>query len=566
MNPLGAIAKARIRTQAHALTSIRRESRLKVAFVSTALVALWLGAFALARLGLGWLDRSGAEASRGSAVALAPLLVPRLFGAFAFVLLAMLTLSSLLLALGLLYRSAETTQLLTAPVGAGSICLVRLADVAFFSSWSSAYLGSPVLLAYGLQVGARWTFYPACVALFVPFVLIPAGLGMLAALLLVRTAAGLPRVVLAAAGAALVIAMLLVVRARPVASASGDDMDLAAIAELSAKAQSAFLPSAWLADGVFAAARADVGRIGRELAELSGVALLLAWSAAEAGRRCLHQGWSSLAGRDRRRRFSRPRGGSRLARLISPLPEPHRSLALKDIRGFSRDFSQWSQAALFFGVLALVLANLKTASIGYSQPAWQQWITVLDAVAGLLVLATFTTRFVFPLVSLEGRRFWILGIAPLPIATIVRQKFWLSVVFSAGVTVALTALSGARLRLAPAAFAITILTASAASLALSGLAVGLGSLYPNFTAESPARIVSGTGGTLTFIASAGYIVIVAAAEALLLRWQGLDGTSGRQGIEALVAFMAGAAIVAATGIAAVLPLRLGIANLERAEF
>ena len=30
------------------------------------------------------------------------------------------------------------------------------------------------------------------------------------------------------------------------------------------------------------------------------------------------------------------------------------------------------------------------------------------AVVGLL-LSTFTTRFVFPMISLEGRRFWILG-------------------------------------------------------------------------------------------------------------------------------------------------------------
>ena len=33
------------------------------------------------------------------------------------------------------------------------------------------------------------------------------------------------------------------------------------------------------------------------------------------------------------------------------------------------------------------------------------------SVVGLL-LSTFTTRFIFPMISLEGRRFWILGLLP----------------------------------------------------------------------------------------------------------------------------------------------------------
>jgi ABC-2 type transport system permease protein len=182
---------------------------------------------------------------------------------------------------------------------------------------------------------------------------------------------------------------------------------------------------------------------------------------------------------------------------------------------------------------------------------------MLNTVACLLVLATLTTRFVFPLVSLEGRRFWILGLAPLRIATIVRQKFWLAVVFSAGVTVSLTAASSWRLRLAPVPFVITVLTVCAASFALSGLAVGLGSLYPDFTADSPARIVSGTGGTLTFLVSLVYITVVAGAETYVLRWRDVSPWS---------AAAAAAAIAIVSLAATTIPLRLGVANLERSDF
>jgi ABC-2 type transport system permease protein len=262
-----------------------------------------------------------------------------------------------------------------------------------------------------------------------------------------------------------------------------------------------------------------------------------------------------------------PRRGRRggLARAARLLPEPLRSLTAKDVRTFCRDFSQWSQAALFFGVLAVYVANLRAASLGFSIAFWQQWVTMLNTVACLLVLATLTTRFVFPLISLEGRRFWILRLAPLRLATLVRQKFWLSVAFSLTVTVALIAVSGWRLHLPGLVFTITVTTVAAASFALSGLAVGLGSLFPDFAADTPARVVSGTGGTLTFIVSLAYIVLIAAAEAALLRWASLAPTAGRHAVPTWLALLAIATIAVSSAAATVLPLRLGIASLERAE-
>jgi len=165
-------------------------------------------------------------------------------------------------------------------------------------------------------------------------------------------------------------------------------------------------------------------------------------------------------------------------------------------------------------------------------------------------------------VSLEGRRFWVLGQAPVSRRLLVAQKFWLSVAFSAAITVALTALSGWRLGLPLLPFATSLLTVVAASFALSGLAVGLGSLYPNFAEESPARIVSGLGGTLTFILSAAYVVLAAAAETFVLTWHRLAGRAGRGAwaVAAVVALALGVTVVTT-----LVPLALGARNLERLE-
>ena len=45
------------------------------------------------------------------------------------------------------------------------------------------------------------------------------------------------------------------------------------------------------------------------------------------------------------------------------------------------------------------------------------------AVVGL-ILSTFTTRFIYPMISLEGHCFWILGLLPIERDTILWSKFW----------------------------------------------------------------------------------------------------------------------------------------------
>ena len=156
-------------------------------------------------------------------------------------------------------------------------------------------------------------------------------------------------------------------------------------------------------------------------------------------------------------------------------------LTVKDIEAVSaREPAQWSQFLIFFGMLLLYIAGMRRDKheehVGADLAGAGSRSSTL--VASLLVLATLTTRFVFPLVSLEGRRFWILGQAPVSRRLLVTQKFWLSVVFSAGITLGLALLSGWRLNLPLVPFAFSVFTVCSASVALSGLAVRLGSSLP----------------------------------------------------------------------------------------
>ena len=97
----------------------------------------------------------------------------------------------------------------------------------------------------------------------------------------------------------------------------------------------------------------------------------------------------------------------------SPLLSPQmRLLIVKDLRLFRRDPVQWSQFMIFFGLLGLYFANIRRFSYDVNYTAWVNMISFLNLAVVGLILSTFTTRFIFPMLSLEGRRFWILGMLP----------------------------------------------------------------------------------------------------------------------------------------------------------
>ncbi len=565
MSALAAVLLADMRATVNAVAAVRRESKLKVAFVSTSIVLLWLAGFAIARAGLAALDRLGVGLLGSTDLSLVELLIPRVLSLFTLVLFVLLILSNALLAHATLYRSKHTAMLLLAPMTFRSLVLSRLAGIVTFSSWSSAYLGSPVVLAYGLVRHAPWNFYLEAALLFVPFVVIPAALGTILALALVRLLPRVPRAALATGALVVLVAVFSFFRAQVRNPQFREVVDLSAALRLTAQADSPFLPSFWLADGIVAGARGASGEAAFEFLLLLANALLLCWVAGEAAQRVFHPGWSALASASHAARRAARTGGDALVRLLRPVRGPARWLTVKDIRHFLREPAQWSQFLIFFGMLLLYIAGMRTGAKSIPGPMWQSWITLLNSVASLLVLATLTTRFVFPLISLEGRRFWILGQAPVSRRLVVAQKFWLSVAFSAGITLSLSALSGWRLHLPALPFAYSLFTVLAASFALSGLAVGLGSLYPNLAEENPARIVSGLGGTLTFILSAVYVVFAAGTETVVLSGHRLAAHAGAaRGRPWLVpaVLVVTLAITAATTL---VPLLLGARNLERLE-
>ena len=186
------------------------------------------------------------------------------------------------------------------------------------------------------------------------------------------------------------------------------------------------------------------------------------------------------------------------------IPRDVRLLLVKDFRLFRRDPLQWSQFLIFFGLLALYFVNIRRFSYNQTYSAMIGFLNL--AVVGL-ILSTFTTRFIFPMISLEGRRLWILGLMPIRRDAILWSKFLFAAVGSLVPCTTLVLISDLMLQIKLEVILIHQLSCVVLCLGLSAIAVGLGAKMPDLRAHSPSKIAAGFGGTLNLVVSAAYIVI-----------------------------------------------------------
>jgi ABC-2 type transport system permease protein len=238
---------------------------------------------------------------------------------------------------------------------------------------------------------------------------------------------------------------------------------------------------------------------------------------------------------------------------------PTQALLWKDALVFTRDPAQLSQFFLFFLLLTVYVVSLLRIPHDLFGLGWRLLLYFGNLGAVSLILSSLTSRFLFPLPSLEGRSFWVVGLAPVERDFLLRQKVYAGAIPIVSIGAVAAAASGLFLGfdgwlLAGAIFDVVLI-----GWCLTALAAGFGAAYPNINEDNPARIAIGLGGTLNFFASAATIVAVLAIEGSPYLIFHL-----RPPTDAVAAAHAGAlAFAVVTGS---LALRLGRRALRRMEF
>ena len=493
---------------------------------------------------------------------------------FDFMFLAltiMLTFSTSIILYSSLFSSPESWFLLAGPVPEEEIFAYKFQGAVAFSSWAFVLLGSPILIAYGLEIesGAPWYFYALMPLFFLGFVLLPGALGALGALLLVNF---LPRHRHQILGiiAALVFGLSVWWGFSILKEAGQTQFGTRAwfdnlIGEVTA-VRERLVPVQWISLGLMAAAVGEPDTMVYYLALVWSNGLMLYLGTVWLARKLFRRGFNGVAtGGTLRKRYGGGWLDNALGRLVFFLDRQTRLLIIKDFRTFRRDPAQWLQVLIFLGLGVLYFSNMRRFYEKDIGRPFQNGISLLTLTATGFLMCAYSGRFIFPMLSLEGRKFWILGLLPLDRGRLIWGKFAFSATGCLVFAEFLVLFSDWMLGMTWTILIVHALAVAVLALGLSGLSIVLGACLPNFRESDPSKIAVGFGGTLNLVAGLFFLIAVICAMAAPFHLVLASHDPEQAGFPwwawlGVVAGMAGGAA------AVILPLRAGARNLRGMEF
>jgi ABC-2 type transport system permease protein len=552
--------------------------RLKTVRSTSSLLATSIGLFVVAYLTLSFLLFWRGLQFLNNFPALGEVLMERLFYLLFVFLLILLVFSNLVIGYTNFFRNRETSYLTSLPISSQTIFRWKFLESALLASWAFLFLIAPLLAAYGLIRGAPWHFYVMTVVALGMFIVLPGVAGAYVALMLARYLDRRAFQVVAVAATLVILpALALWFRPETLTDTSTDTRVLATLDKLLTRTHFSewpWLPSYWLSTSVLQWAEGALTAAGFFLLVLLSHVLFFGYLSFTRTGKLFYESFSIVQSRQSifvrwgwfrhwRQRHGQfdydPGPVERAARFIYSGPPDVVALLVKDARMFWRDTTQWGQTLVLFGLLGVYVINLRHFSQELTNPFWVHLVCYLNLGACALNLATLTTRFVFPQFSLEGKRLWIVGLAPMGLKQALRVKFWLASRAALTVTLGLIWLSCRMLRMPMDRTLYLGVIIATMTFTLTALAMGLGALYPNFREDNPTKIVSGFGGTLCLVLSFLYIVGSVTLLAVGSPW-GLKGEASVRWI--LISWAGFAAMSILLGW---IPYRLGLRRVVTVE-
>ena len=468
------------------------------------------------------------------------------------------------------YFLAEDMQLVQSlPLSQRRVFYYRALDTMLSSSWMILIFGLPVLLAYGIVHGGGPLYYAVALGGLAAYLVPPAALGIVVACLLVRgfSARRIREVMALVSGLFLVVLLLLLRSLEP--ERLVDPEAFGTLAEFIAVVRTpgaAWLPSTWLSEACMWALGnpIDSPELTLGLLFLGGPALMVVarWIVTPLW----FEAWTN-AQEAPKKVASRSRFVAWLIDgLTRPLPIVWRSLLRKDMRLFLREPGQWTQAMLLLGLVAIYLYSVRSLpldSLPLKTGVLTNAIAFLNVGVAGSVLAAIAVRFSFTAVSQEGRAFWVLHASPIGARRYLWSKYLMAFVPSFVLGEVLVLSTNSMLHVDPLYGWIAAGIIAALSAGVTGLAVGLGALYPNFKADSAARMASGPGAILFMVTALSFVAACVTLEAvpigvlLAKQYQGVPAGPVLSTVLVVVTVV----VVGANAAAAIVPIHRGAERL-----
>ena len=538
-------------------TSNERGNRLRVAFITLFGLGFWAIIFIMLFRLLRYF-RSVPE--------IGPLLAGKLLGLILVGFFSILLLSNIITALSSFFLARDLDLLVSAPVDWLKLYLAKLVETLLHSSWMVVLMAIPIFAAYGVVYGGGVLYPLVVLATFIPFLVVPAVVGSAITLLLVnifpaRRTRDILSVIAVIAGGGIVI-LFRIVRPERLARPEGF-RSLVDFITILRGPTSPMLPSEWVQHAVMSwvAGRPQL------------LPYYLLWSTAAAAfvlgaflHRSMYTTGFSKA-QESGQRWARSGLMARLFRAaLTPFGIVRRELVLKEVRLFFRDTTQWSQLILLAVLLLVYVFNIKYLPLRGNGVTFflVNVVPFLNLALAGFVLASIAARFIFPGVSLEGRTFWLLRSSPMSMRSLLWSKFWVGTLPLLVLALAIVGVTDYLLQVTDFMMAVSIFTITLMTMAIAGLALGFGTMFPQFETENAAQIPTSFGGLvfmMTSVALIGAIVVLEAKPVYSYLSAQAFGTPAEP-VEMTLGFAAAGILCA---LVMIVPIRVALRRLEQLE-
>ncbi|HVN86677.1 MAG TPA: hypothetical protein VMW17_17725 [Candidatus Binatia bacterium] len=450
---------------------------------------------------------------------LGPVLTYKLLGMVFMTFFSILLFSNIVASLSTFFLARDLDRLAAAPIPPGRFFYGRFGETMLDSSWMVILFAVPAFLAYGVVHHTGPLFYVAVVVTLPPFLVIPAAIGVSVTAILVNVfpARRTKDILLLLSVVAVAVLYLFFRMLQPerLVNPEGfkDFMEFLTAMQTPA---SPLLPSTWAAETLFPLLGLREGSPGFYFLLLLSTAAVAAMASERVMRSLFLPGWTK-AQEGRQARLTQQPMWERLMRAATiQFSDQTRLIAIKDLKTFFRDTSQWSQLILLLALVVVYVYNFSVLPLQGSPLVtfyFKNVIAFLNLALAGFVVSAVSVRFIFPSISLEGKAFWVLRTAPLSLRRMWWAKFWVGLLPLLVLGEVLVLATNTYLRVMPFMMWLSALTLFGMTFGIVSLGLAVGATYPNFDADNAARVAAGVGGLVYMIVCMTFIGTVVILEA-----------------------------------------------------
>lgn len=483
----------------------------------------------------------------------------------------LLVFSGIITSLSKLYLSRDLILVHAMPVSASRIFLARWIESSLDSSWMVIVYSLPVFLSYGIVFQAGPFFYLAVGLMILPMCMIASSLSAIVVMLVALVLpAGRIRTVFIFLSLFLFVILLLAFRVMRPEQLTNPDAFSSVLQYFRSleTGGSPWLPTTWIFEGIRAALSGFYRAALFDLALVWSFAATLAFVMTWIAGATYFTGFSKAQTTSERLLPGRSERSKSATWLLHVLSGPARAFAVKEIKVFFRDQTQWPQVFLIAALIVIYLYNFSVLPLDRSPMKTiylQNLLSFLNMGLASFVLTALAARFVFPAVSTEGAAFWIVRAAPVQIRTFLWVKFFIYYVPLLLLSEILIVATNILLQVTDFMMALSVATIFCIVPGIVAMGVGLGAVYPDFQSENPAQAVTSFGGLLFMILCTvfiGLVIVLEAGPVYQVFMAGIHGRAVSVGQWAWMTLSFSLALLLCI-LAVVLPMRIGERRLEK---